>query len=320
MIVLKRVMASKLQVLEALLRRVSLHDIDYPKFQEMYFRLRKGFIGELRSDLAWKEIHLPQEHYLFFNYETVNEIGNKNQIDTIMLSPYFILILEIKNITGKIDFHEDKSQFTNTKLDNITEVYSNPVDQVERHIRTIRTIMKRINIQLPIEGAIVFSNTSTIIGELPKRFPAFHLSGLNAHVTSLFKKYSRQVITLEDMRILKDYLLEILEREQWKPNIDKNKFITGAICEKCSSQSLMTFYYGRFICPKCKTMSRDVLLKSLHDYRLLFSPWISNKEFKQYFALSSAKTSYKLLKSLNLKYKGSNRARIYYIPENIVGK
>lgn len=318
LIVLDREKPYKLQVLESLLRRLSVTEHEYPKFQKMYFQLRKGYIGELRSDREWNEIRMPEEHYLLFNYETENALGNINQIDTIMLSRYFVFILEVKNISGRIDFDDEKRQFTNLKDDNTIEVYTNPEDQVERHIRTIERIMRILNIHLPIVGAIVFSNTSTIIGQKPKRIPAFHLSGLNSHVNYLFNKYSNEVVTFEELTILKDYLLEILKRDNWKPNIDKNKLIKGAICEKCSNQSFMKYHFGRFVCDNCSVLSKDVLLESLLDYRLLFSPWISNNEFKEYFSISSAKTSYKLIKSLNLNFKGNNRSRIYYIPDNIL--
>ncbi len=64
----------------------------------MYFRQRKGYQGELKVDNEWNELSIPIEYYLLFNYETVNEIGNSHQMDTIMLSPNFIFIVEIKNI------------------------------------------------------------------------------------------------------------------------------------------------------------------------------------------------------------------------------
>ena len=49
MIVLERVMPSKLRLLEVVLRRLAESDIDYPKYQEMFFKIRKGYIGETRS-------------------------------------------------------------------------------------------------------------------------------------------------------------------------------------------------------------------------------------------------------------------------------
>ncbi|BDH60546.1 nuclease [Lysinibacillus sp. PLM2] len=318
MIVLGRAKSSKLQVLEAISRRLALNDFEYPKFQEMYFRQRKGYQGELKVDTKWNELRIPIEHYLLYNYETVNEVGNTHQIDTIMLSPNFIFIVEIKNISGKIDYDEEKRQFTNTKEDDRKEVYSNPVDQVERHTRLITRMMDLVGIQLPVESAIVFSNTSTTIGLMPKRIPSFHLSGLYSHMTMLFKKHSKQAVSIKEMNVLKDFLLESLKRERWKPNIDKQKLLNGAICEQCNQQTIMTYSNGRFICPKCNTKSKEILLKSLNDYRLLFSPWISNRAFKQFFNIASSKTSYKLLKSLNLQSYGNNRGRLYFIPEDIL--
>lgn len=219
-------------MLEAISRRLALNDFEYPKFQEMYFRQRKGYQGELKVDTKWNELRIPIEHYLLYNYETVNEVGNTHQIDTIMLSPNFIFIVEIKNISGKIDYDEEKRQFTNTKEDDRKEVYSNPVDQVERHTRLITRMMDLVGIQLPVESAIVFSNTSTTIGLMPKRIPSFHLSGLYSHMTMLFKKHSKQAVSIKEMNVLKDFLLESLKRERWKPNIDKQKLLNGAICEQ----------------------------------------------------------------------------------------
>ncbi|MFP3918161.1 nuclease-related domain-containing protein [Lysinibacillus telephonicus] len=54
-------------------------------------RAEIGYKGELRVDAYWHEIDLPENTFLFHNYETLG-----HQIDTLLACEYFILIIEIK--------------------------------------------------------------------------------------------------------------------------------------------------------------------------------------------------------------------------------
>lgn len=319
MIVLERKPSSKMLVLEALMRRLPESNVDFNYFRELYIRTKKGFEGELQVDKMWEELILSTEsYYLFHNYQTKNDRGNSHQIDTIFLCRHFILLLEIKNITGRLDIEHEKHQLIRTNSDGTMQGFYNPIDQIERHVRFLKQKLLNWNISLPIEYGIVLTKASSIIGHIPKNVPFFHLSGLTSRINFLFNKYPENYISTTQMEILKNLLLEETYYNDWSPKVNKKKLRKGVICKECIDKAIMLYNRGRFICPNCNRKSKSALLEGLYDYRMLFKPWITNSEFKAFFKISSRETSYKLLNRLNLAYEGTNRGRLYYIPDTIL--
>ncbi|MFJ8234798.1 nuclease-related domain-containing protein [Ureibacillus sp. NPDC094379] len=201
---------------------------------------------------------IPTEFYLYHNYETENEVGHIHQIDSIFLCPHFILLLEIKNIAGRIDFDQNKHQLIRTRLDGTHEGFFNPIDQIERHVKFFRHKLTDWSIELPIEYCIVFTQQSTLIGAVPPNVPIFHVSGLYTRVENLFKKYPIKSISKEQLALIHNKVLTMYSRKHWKPNIETSRFRKGALCKECKGQAGMIYKRGRFICPVCGFKSKEV--------------------------------------------------------------
>ena len=101
MIVLERRIPDQLLMYEALLRRM---DVDDRELLLKYQNLKKGYYGELRADREWKDMHIQREHYLFYSFEAKNQFGHTFQMDTLFMCRHFILVMESKDIGGRLDF------------------------------------------------------------------------------------------------------------------------------------------------------------------------------------------------------------------------
>lgn len=316
MLVLDRQKSMKLLVLEALLRRLPETEEGYGYYEEIYLQAKKGYEGELKTDREWQELSVPSKYYLLHNLQTENPHGHSHQIDTLFICPQFLWLLEIKNISGRIDFQMERNQFIRTRFDGSLESLRNPIDQAERHIRFLKHILSQLKITLPLIYSIVITDDTTIIGSVPNHIPVFHLSGLQSKLMALYNQYPKK-ISLQQMKKLTEHLMRMQVKKEWHPKVDSGKLKKGALCERCNYQIRMIYKYGRFICPKCSFSSKDVLIESLHDYALLFKPWITKNEFSNFFGIP-LKTSYKLIAKLPLKAVGENRGRIYRIPDDIL--
>lgn len=318
LIVLEREISNKMILLELLMRRLDEEDIDYEYFRNQYISIKYGYEGEKRADREWEEIVIPSTYYLFHNFETENEVNHSHQIDTIFANQSFILLLEIKNIGGRIDFDQKKHQFVRTRLDGTEDGFSNPIDQVERHVRFFKRTLTKWDIPLPIEYAIILTQPSTVIGDIPNNVSIFHVSGLQTYVYNLFAKYKKNLISTHSLEKLKKNLLAIRKRKKWEPKIDKNKLRKGVLCKACNYKFVMKFEHGNFICPMCKVKNKDAFYEALFDYRHLYSEWITNCNLRDYLNIDSRFAVKRLISNLNLEYEGIKRGRKYRIPEDIL--
>ncbi|HWL23859.1 MAG TPA: nuclease-related domain-containing protein [Ureibacillus sp.] len=317
MILLERRVPYILLALEALIRRISsnANDFEVEKYKNLYRRFKVGFDGESQSDKEWIELRIPFEYSLIHNYETQSEYGNNYQIDTIFLSKHFIWLLEIKNISGILEYDEEKSQFVRKNFDNTIEGYSNPFEQIEKYTRLIQRRLKNWEINIPIEKAIIVVKDSTIIGNMPKTIPTFHLSGLQSKLDKLSKRYPQASISDKQYKELQKNLLETYQRIVWRPGIDLSKINKGVLCISCNYKTVMRFKHGSFICPVCKTKSQNALIQTILDYKYLQSDWITNRELREFLQIDSIYSVARLCNKLNFAYEGTYKNRKYKIKE-----
>ncbi|WP_185807661.1 nuclease-related domain-containing protein [Lysinibacillus telephonicus] len=311
MIILAREKPKKLEVLEAILRRLPDNDPNYDYYNDIYFRTKSGYDGEQKVDKEWSQINTHKSHYLLHNLELQN-----HQIDTLYICPNFLLILEIKNISGHLDFEYEKHQFLRTRNDGSKEGFYNPIDQVLRHARYLQSF----NLKIPIEYAIVISNSSTIIGNTPGNIPIFHASGIHQHIELLTKKYSNYNISPKRLNETVELLIKHHNPRIWRFELETDKLLRGMICDNCNHKQPMKYYHGNWICNNCGKKGKEVLFTGLKDYRLLIDNKIRNKEFRTFFNIPSQDIAARILTRLNLPFEGNKKGRVYTIPPDFTNE
>lgn len=314
--ILKRHKSWKLLTLEAVLRRMPEKNVgEYSFYKDMYVGQKKGYDGEVIIDQMWNELDVPSPYCLLHNYETINHVGNSHQMDTVVLTPYFIWLIEIKNIGGRIDIDESKQQMIRTNQEGLIESFKNPINQVERHAEFIKRKLRDFHMNLPIEFAVIIVSDYTIIGSIPKGAPIFHASGLQTELNKLSHKHREPKISRSQFEKLKTELLNMYQRKEWKAKVDVSKLRKGVLCKNCEYEHVMIFEYGSFKCVRCGFKSKDVYLEALSDYRYLWSEWISNRELREYLGVESLFAANRILKKMGWEHKGTYRNRKYKIPE-----
>ncbi|MDN4492049.1 nuclease-related domain-containing protein [Ureibacillus aquaedulcis] len=315
--ILKRQKSWKLLGLEALLRRLPDYDTgEFNFYKDMYTAQKKGYEGELSVDQMWIELNIPTPYALLHNFETINHAGYTHQIDTILLTPHFIWLLEIKNIGGRLDIDESKHQLIRTNSEGMVESFRNPVNQIKRHGKFISRKLRDLRMNLPVEYSIIIVSDYTIIGSIPKSISIFHANGLQTELDKLFNKHQGRGISLGQFEKIKTELLNIQQPKEWKAKVETKRLQKGVLCKKCDYKSVMIFEHGSFRCGKCGFKSKDAHLEALLDYRYLWSEWITNRELRDFLGVDSRFSIIRLLKDLNIEYQGTYRDRKYRIPES----
>lgn len=283
--------------------------------EEDLYKRTAGYNGEVAVDYFLK--FLPQKEYVFFPNIRLPFQDTFFQIDTLLLSRKFALILEVKNISGTLFFDEKSRQFIRIQFDGKEEGFDSPISQAQRQSRLFNHFLKLHGIpDIPVEFLVVISRSSTLLKPLGS--PIFqkvcHANSLNHKIDLIEKIHQKKVhdhkTTQKVSRLLsKKHVPEVCDIKKLY-GIERQDVLTGVQCPACAHLG-MDYRHGKWVCPKCRVTSKDAHLAALQDYFLLISPTITNAEFRRFLHLPSRSIAQKLLRTLNLPSTGSFKNTVY---------
>nr|WP_232233733.1 nuclease-related domain-containing protein [Bacillus sp. J33] len=245
--------------------------------------------------------------------------GNHHfQIDTLLLSNKFILILEVKNISGILYFDTIYKQLFRIK-DGEETVFPCPLMQIERHEILLKKWLSENGMpEVPVLSMVMISNPYTGIKTMP---PHVRLNHKILHKNSLPSKID-SIEKSHDKNILSDKLLKKMIRLFKKQNseeeiaimdrlqIGENEILKGVYCPNCNYLPLERLK-RTWHCTKCKQNAQDAHIHALIDFYLLIGGTITNKAFRDFLQIASPITASRFIKSLNLPHTGAYKNRIY---------
>lgn len=296
--------------MEALLQRGG-KDLTIKK--DVYIHLR-GYKGE--KELTYYLDFLPdKECFIIHNLRLYNG-KSYFQIDYLLLTRFFFVIIDCKNYLGTLIFDTTLNQFTRIR-NNQEEGYLDPISQVNRLKRQLEHFLQKHHFTIPpIEPLVIISKPSTII----KGNPSIKNHVLHSHSfldkwDQLQRKYKVNVIDEKSLLKISKFLRKHHTSENTnileKYRINKKDIITGVQCPHCKEFAMIRKMRNWF-CPSCSTFDKLAHIKAVEDYFLLIKPSITSKEFREFVHITSKDTANRLLVSMKLPYKGENRGRIYY--------
>lgn len=322
MIIKERKPPLSIQKLQVMLRRLPKNHPKIQQLQEEYSRATIGYRGEQALDYHLTFIE-EFEHLILHNIRLLNSQKYYFQIDTLILTPYFILNLETKNISGTLFFDQDFHQLIRT-LDEKEEAFPDPILQIQRQESQLKSWLAKNKVpQIPITSKVVISNPLSIIktqshyAKVVKE-KVIHLALIWNEIEKLHSKYSVEIIPMKDLKKIARQLVKC--HIPYNPNyfnkyqIKQSDILTGVHCPNCNHLPMVRMK-GIWFCGNCKTNSLDAHINSIYDYSLLYGPMITNKQLRQFLNLRSISISNKLLNSLNCKKIGERKGRYYQLPE-----
>lgn len=280
-----------------------------------YRKIRRGLRGEQEIEYPLKFLST-QKYVCLHRLKLSDDIGNF-EIDKLVISECFMLILEIKNWYGTIEFGEN-GQVTRYGDNTIVEGFSNPVPQAKLQRHRLRKWLERHSITAPpIDFFVVISFPSTIIkpvspGLLPENI--LHNSELFFQIQALEKEYTKPIIKMERVHYLVDFLKSnsIIESRHplEKYNMSDRDLIKGVFCPYCKIY-IMKRKNHKWYCNMCRHHSRDAHKIALLDYKLLINNWIRNRDLRRFLNINNPHTAKYILKKENLDYRGTTSDRMY---------
>jgi ribosomal protein L37AE/L43A len=304
--------------LNILLKRLPPHQLKRDDVKEYLARQMAGLRGEHSMDYFYR--YLPQNEIQFLHNIRILHDDYYFQIDTLIITPNFFLILEIKNIAGHIYFDNLYSQVIRLH-DGKKESFDDPIQQVERQAFHLSEILKHKKVPLiPIETLVVVTNPKTLVESAPGHKDALNKVIKSADLKKKFdllnKKHTKKVLTKMEIKKVNRLLNKL--HTPYNPDvcslfhIDKNELTKGVFCPDCENV-ILNRNKRSWYCTNCTKHHKNAHIDALKDFAMLISNEITNKEFKDFLNLPSSSISYHLLQSLNLPYAGSTKSRTYLL-------
>ena len=307
----------KLVYLEALVSRLQADDEEFTSYQEAYYRVQAGIAGELKMQRTLADYHFVGPYKIFYNFECINEKGFSHEIDALIITTRFLLVVEVKQISGTLFYKPAFHEFARQTEEGLLENFSNPFDQAYRHKLFLSRLLSKWRIQLPVLFIVVNANIRTKLDSSLDGSPIIHLSGLPKFLEKLYQNYAETKLDLVE---LERKLMAIACRLPISKNVQRDRIRNGVLCKKCEFHHVMYYYHGLWICPRCGEKSKKALFLALHQYRVLIGDHITNRELREFVGINCKAVTSKLLKRLKFEQFGKGRGVYYLIPEDVLSQ
>ncbi|MDR7074652.1 nuclease-related domain-containing protein [Fictibacillus barbaricus] len=302
--------------MSALANRLPLTHIKKQEILEDLRNFTSGFKGEQSLEFFYR--YLPKDQFQLLHGIRIEYDDFHFQMDSLIVTPSFILNLEIKNWGGNIYFDDRFSQVIRT-LDGKQQSFTNPIEQVKRQNYHLSQLLLQHKFRsIPVEHLVIMTNPNVII-EASSTYKEAYKSVIKSHVlqkkfqefthlyeTPIFSsKQTKKFIKLLS-KLHCEYNPDVCEKYQ----ITKDELITGVLCPSCD-HSVMNYVKGNWWCSICSFKSKTTHIYALKDYALLISSMITNQECRNFLLLDSRSKTNHLLYALNLPSTGSTKSRQY---------
>ncbi|TQR21214.1 nuclease-related domain-containing protein [Psychrobacillus vulpis] len=300
------------EALTALSKRLPRLHPKYASIKEEQYRIAAGDAGEEAVMKKLESLTLPCKHYVFHNISLYGD--SLFQMDLLIITPYFAMILEVKNIKGTIELLTNPSQLKRTLETGEVHTFDSPEPQLEESMYQLTRIFKEHNIDLPIRGAIVFAFAKNYIKTITNQTTIL----LRNEVPSYVRKINREnpILSDADLEKLKEYLLK--KDVPFKPfplssyfSIPASEIKSGVECSNCSFIGMLklprTWY-----CPKCRKFEHKAHEQTIREYFLLYKGFITNKDCRQFFQLNNLHEATRILNGSNLMKTGNGKNTKYF--------
>lgn len=283
-----------------------------------YQKYKAGYYGEQAID--YKLSLFP--NHSFFHYPDLRLRQNFNyfQIDSVILTPKLIFIIEAKNLKGTIMYDSKHKQLL--QIDEDKEFcYKDPLLQANTQKTHLKFWLRNLGYDVPIEPIVVSTNPHTIIRNIDNHPDFQHrfitLENLPYKLNEIFHQYKKKILSNTDIK--KIYSLFDHNNTPLRADlinfyhITSNQLISGIACEHCGFFPIKK-HPRKWKCPKCKQVDVQGYERVILDYFLLHQPFITNHICRQILHIPSQDSAYFILKSLKLKTTGANKNRKYLSP------
>lgn len=300
-----------IEAMKTLLKRLPVTHASYAKVSKEIWTTTAGDLGE---DIVFRElekVRLPYNHAVFHKLLLYAE--NAFELDILLLTPFGAVILEVKNITGELEFFENPAQLVQTKDNGDINKYSCPATQLNEYKYQLQQFFTEQNMPIPIHGAVVFAFQNSFVKNSTKKATILHRNEVRHYLRNL--QNNTPILGNQEIERLKEILLKKNNPYMHFPltkyfSLNPNDLIRGVECLKCGFIGMQKMKRTWF-CPKCRTNDALASGHTISSYFLINKDSISNKECREFLLLNNSDEAKRILSSSELVKIGEGKTTHY---------
>ncbi len=208
---------------------------------------KKGLIGEV--DAASYLYELPSEYVVYSDIMLPTNYGT-TQIDHLVVSPYGVFVIEVKNMQGIISGHENSEKWNQNIYGHRYDMI-NPVKQNMAHIIALKSVFKSL-MKMPIFSIVAFGEEASLnvtvensviiyIDELTEVIKQYEVVYLDREEVA---KYCAAIeaANIQDEDVRKAHVENV-----WNYVGDREMMIANGRCPQCGGELVLREgKYGQF--------------------------------------------------------------------------
>lgn len=300
-----------LEYLNNLIQRLSINNPQRKELIDEYMRINAGDIGEKFIMETIEKLQLPYDFYIFHNLSLF--IESKIQIDILIITKYYVIILEVKNIKGVIEFSQNPKQLIRTLPNGEMHVFNSPEPQLDEYIYQIKQFFLNYGIDIPIYGAIVFPFTSSFIRQPTEKTIILRKNELKPFLRNI--PTGKEYLNDKNVEFFNSYFLKDQLTFNPYPLIEKYKIqrdevMNGVICPNCGTLGMKRFAFYWF-CQSCGHKSTNAHENAIYDYLKIINNTITNRECRRFLEVNNKDQVNKMLRKMPLNKTGNYRNTKY---------
>ena len=288
----------------------------YPRKKDLeyeYNRINAGDIGEKFVMETLEQLQLPYDFYIFHNLSLF--IESKIQIDILFLTKYYVIIFEVKNIKGAIEFVQNPKQLVRTLPNGEIHVFNSPEPQLSEYTYQLKQLFLNQGIDIPVYGVIVFPFSSSSIKHPPDKTIVLRKNEIKPFLRDM--KITLEYLNDKNIEFLNSYLLKTHQEFNPYPlidryNIPRESIMNGVICPNCGELGMKRFAFYWF-CQSCNHKSTNAHESAIYDYLKIINETITNKECREFLRVNDVNQMNKMLRKMHLKRIGNYKYTKYML-------
>jgi len=311
MIVKERGKDHHIKGLQALLRRMSE---SHPKFEvitQQVAKMTAGIRGEERLTKIFLDYTFLEDVYIIHDLSFYST--GHCQIDTLVITSGFGLILESKNIAGDMHFLNETNQIARKldtgKIDN----FESPMAQVERNRDLLEDWLKLRGVELAIYGAVVLPKATQKVEISGKSYPVLFPGEIPSFIKRLIKKHSG-VVSVDGEGIAHSLAAAHQEFnpfpicERW--GIEPESLKKGVFCPKCTI-GMMNRRNRKWICDSCNHKDSFAHQQAIREWFMLIGGNLTNQKCRDFLNMPSHQWASREMAKMEMEVDGKGRHTKY---------